>query len=214
MVVAVILQINNRVTVIAVRGTQFLYDWALNLKAWHSKIVHRLGAFHHGFLREACKLLFHVSGALDKIGHFQRSDAAPIYITGHSLGGAIAAIAFGSGRIQPVYPRRDAIFMHSLRSAYAFASPRYAPFQTLFDLHAPFQYINQGDLVPNVPPGLFGYDDFLYESTLDGSPCSAPDRGTLCKYVHWLGLLASSRFLKNHSILAYRRGIKGALKSA
>jgi hypothetical protein len=53
MVVAVILQINNRVTVIAVRGTQFLYDWALNLKAWHSKMVHRLGAFHHGFLREA-----------------------------------------------------------------------------------------------------------------------------------------------------------------
>jgi hypothetical protein len=104
--------------------------------------------------------------------------------------------------------------MHSLRSASAFASPRYAAFQTLFDLHAPFQYINEGDHVPNVPPRLFGYDDFLYELALDGSPYIAPDGATLCKYVHCLGLLASSRFLKNHSTLTYRDGIKGALKSA
>jgi hypothetical protein len=64
-----------------------------------------------------------------------------------------------------------------------------------------------------MPPRFLGYDNFLYKFGLDGSPYVGPDQATLGKYAHWLWLLSSARFLKNHSVLCYHDGIKAALKS-
>jgi len=130
--------------VLAFRGTQSIEDWDTNLHAWLIHPAHtdaRLRV-HQGFYRAFEKLSDGKKGIRDKIKELEAADVnhSPIYITGHSLGGALAQIAtavLGSDQIA---------------ACYTFGSPRVG--NSIFDLWVKppsYRVINYADIVPQVP---------------------------------------------------------------
>jgi hypothetical protein len=125
--------------VVALRGSDDALDWITNLKT--AQIRGFGGGVHRGFV-EALTLIWpqvlaQVNGLLDK--------GQTLWITGHSLGGAIAtllAAKFSALGIEPYItctygaPR---VFSPKAASAYL---PRL------------YRFVNKTDLVPTVPPPL------------------------------------------------------------
>jgi len=90
--VAIIIPVRNML-LIGVRGTQFAYDWVINLKI--ARVRDRLGEhFHAGFMREAERLA-------DEL--FPRIVGQPVYFAGHSLGGAVAAVMSNWTAVEACY---------------------------------------------------------------------------------------------------------------
>jgi len=121
--------------VVVVRGTVFtsLYDWLVNLSV--GRRWHRGQKFHRGFYDEALMAAGELGPRIDF--------AKPTYITGHSLGAAVAGI------------------MHHIWSAsadlplpYLFASPKYAG-----QIPTNHSYAVEYDLVPMIPPDCFGFEN-------------------------------------------------------
>src|SRR5215831_12271309 len=127
----------NQFVVVAVRGTVSLKDWGINLKALRSR--GRRHGYHLGFLREAESA---VQPLTERIQPNQR-----IYFTGHSLGGAVASI------LPHIFPS-----CYELMIPYVFAAPRFAD-RTLARRFAPYAYVRADDVVPHLPPKLFGFGD-------------------------------------------------------
>jgi len=141
---------NDRLTVVSFRGTEpnSLSDWLTD--AHTSLVTGPLGAkVHAGFywsLREAWKIVD------DCVADFDRRRGKPLWITGHSLGGALATLAaarwLSAGRpVQGIYtygqPRAgDEDFARSFNFA--------------FRPHT-FRFVNNNDLVSRVPPRSLGY---------------------------------------------------------
>ena len=76
---------NDKALLIAFRGTENFEDWRTNLKIRSDKVP--MGEVHHGFYSAAQQAWHHdVKPALEKF----RTNQQPIWITGHSLGGAFA----------------------------------------------------------------------------------------------------------------------------
>lgn len=129
--------------VIAFRGTKSATNWRTNFQV---EMVHPEGAdanlrVHKGFyqafelLNDGTKGLKTAVAALKTVNH-----ATPIYLTGHSLGGALAQIAtavFGSDQIA---------------ACYTFGSPRVG--NAYFDLWVKppsYRVENYADIVPQIP---------------------------------------------------------------
>jgi triacylglycerol lipase len=127
--------------VLAFRGTQSKANWKTN---FHAFLTHPPGTdpklrVHEGFYNAFNKLA--VDGVQRKMKALIASPAnIPIFITGHSLGGALAQIAtavFGSDKIA---------------ACYTFGSPRVG--NVYFDLWVKppsYRVINDADIVPQVP---------------------------------------------------------------
>ena len=129
--------------VLSFRGTANLADWGINLNGWLEPMPHDPRILvHRGFLKayQSCEQAIRAAVALlpDDLG---------LYITGHSLGGALAQIA--SAALQ-----RD-----TLAACYTFGSPRVG--REGFDrlVKCPhYRLVNDWDLVPGVaPPWFLGY---------------------------------------------------------
>jgi triacylglycerol lipase len=152
---------------ISFRGTDEIADWLDNLNAFSMHTA--FGNFHKGFL-----LSFYDVWD-DAFGHYKKVRPTtatiegkevtvnrPLFLTGHSLGGAIATIA-------SAYMFDEAL---PFTSAYTFGSPRVMTRQTrrLFDHEANgriFRFQNNNDLVSRVPFRTLGYrhcGHFLYIS--------------------------------------------------
>jgi hypothetical protein len=125
----------NQFVVVAVRGTVSLRDWGINLTALRSHGKKR--GYHLGFLREAESAVVPLT---DRI-----KPGTPVYFTGHSLGGAVASI------LPSVFPNN-----YTRMTAYVFASPRFAN-TALAVRDAPYAYVRAEDIVPHLPPKLFGF---------------------------------------------------------
>jgi triacylglycerol lipase len=130
--------------VLAFRGTANLGDWAINLNALRMPLpgfpsvqVHR--GFWEAF--EASK--DDIRAAVDR---YVPKDLG-LYITGHSLGGALAQIA-------SAVLERD-----NLAACYTFGSPRVGTRNFDREVKCPhYRLINHWDLVPGVPaPSPWGY---------------------------------------------------------
>jgi pimeloyl-ACP methyl ester carboxylesterase len=83
--------------IIAVRGSDDVWDWLTNARFWHSDSP--VGRVHTGFLEAATTLLASLDGRLDE---------RPVYFTGHSMGGAVASLmaalrAAGGAPVAGVY---------------------------------------------------------------------------------------------------------------
>jgi len=145
-------------------------------------------AFHRGFYRA-------VAGTLDKIYSAIRDHCATgniarpvIYVTGHSLGGAMAAIMNAHWNYSTYDLRRTQSF--PIRSTYTFGMPRFIGSNTKVALQAdqehrmlrrnrheppiglnfPFHLSNFGDSVPHLPMHYLDFADSPEEwSTLNGS---------------------------------------------
>lgn len=133
---AYVLGNRERITV-AFRGTEPTEksDIFADLEATHER------GFHEGFYEEYEKLQLPVHQEVAKLlGRRKR----PVYVTGHSLGAAIASIFCFH------YPEAEAL--------YTFGCPRNATPSKCKELSVPhYRCVNNNDLVPKVPPSILWY---------------------------------------------------------
>ena len=199
-IVAVGISLDDRLF-IGFRGTKFLYEWRINLTAslvelptrlYHlSPIVDDLiwcprGRFHRGFLEETERIVPRIE---DKM---QRINPKQIFFTGHSLGGAVAAIC-------ELFFRRFNTF------SYVFGSPRYCDSSAFFCSlsNSPQQVQRPRDIVPFLPPRLMGYADYLYQCDTCGHPVIEPIRvsgwlGWIWRFSLFLGKKIEPHCMENY----------------
>lgn len=133
---AYVLSNKERITV-AFRGTEpsEASDVLADLEA-----LHRNG-FHQGFLEEYEKLQL---GVHQEVAKLQEKKRRSVYITGHSLGAAIASIF--------AYHYQSAVAL------YTYGCPRNASWSKSKELRVPhYRCVNNNDIVPKVPPVILGF---------------------------------------------------------
>ena len=139
---------HKRYAVAAFRGTDELADWWDNLKA--ISVSHPLGSVHQGF-QDA---LMDVWPAMrTKLREFRNNTRGlPLWLTGHSLGGAMATLAAAQliHADEPFY------------GVYTFGQPRCGSrdFARTFNNEAKdrfFRFQNNSDIVTRAPARIMGY---------------------------------------------------------
>jgi triacylglycerol lipase len=153
--------------VVVFRGTENRLDWMTNV---NTKFVTLQGGtrVHTGFfqaywpIRDA--MFAFLVDALKK-------EKRAVYITGHSLGGALALMATAE-----LANHDDAEIRDSIAACYTFGCPRAG--DSSFDLYVkvPLYRVTNGvDLVPAVPPWFLGYRH-VGDTRYFGKPGIAPSR--------------------------------------
>ncbi|MGE5625592.1 MAG: lipase family protein [Bacillota bacterium] len=145
--------------IVAFRGTQDLADWVTDIDAfqvplppaWRGQIPSGDGIrVHLGFLLLSLQLHKQVLAALDRV-----DKKAPVYVTGHSLGGALSVLT------------SLMLKLHGFEDVrmYSFAGPRAGnrEFAAAYNGLVPASYrvVNLCDVVPEVPPSRL--DNWTYE---------------------------------------------------
>ncbi|MEM8778388.1 MAG: lipase family protein [Cyanobacteria bacterium P01_G01_bin.49] len=134
---------NNNLSLIVFRGSESIQDWMANFT-----IVTDAGPFqgtriHEGFQDALFPVVMDLTEEIIKHGGGNQ----PLWITGHSLGGALATI------LTAMYLERD----RKVECLYTFGSPRVGneSFRTNFNQRFydhTYRVVNGNDLVPHVPP--------------------------------------------------------------
>ena len=100
----------NKLLFIGFRGTQFLFDWRINLGSRLVPVSARFrmrppfifstisGRLHSGFGEESMRISTRI---LDAIRDSNLGDIDHVFLTGHSLGGAVAAISENFVKVAP-----------------------------------------------------------------------------------------------------------------
>lgn len=130
--------------VIAFRGSDEVQDWIKNFTFFSKK---QLGySLHSGFLDITSRIFPHI--------HFQlsRIRPRPLFITGHSLGGAMAVVC------ALIFTRLNEDF----KGLYTFGQPRVFKHGSAQKFNAItkgryFRYENNNDGVPHAPPSFFNF---------------------------------------------------------
>ena len=128
--------------VVVFRGTQQIRDWLTNLDATKTPVVSDrgerkdvLGNVHKGFKRAFLSVRDQINEHLDD------ERELPLFVTGHSLGGALATLATW-------YERGD-----RLAACYTFGAPRVGDGGLTDRFRTPvYRLVNGADPVPFVPP--------------------------------------------------------------
>ncbi|HTA47555.1 MAG TPA: lipase family protein [Bryobacteraceae bacterium] len=140
----------TRAMVVSFRGTETPEEWLKDFEALALPFgdIANSGLVHQGFAAVYLTIRDSVIAGVDtaKVG------AASMWVTGHSLGAAVAALSaldFAKNAVPPLAPQ-----------LYTFAGPRVGndDFKTLFDATIPVCYRvwNRWDIVPQLPaPPLF-----------------------------------------------------------
>jgi subtilisin family serine protease/pimeloyl-ACP methyl ester carboxylesterase len=169
---------SSDVVILSFRGTESLGDWLGNLRLLSSS--RRYGKVHSGFLAGYLLARAEIAAALQQAGAADK----PLFITGHSLGGALAAI-FAAEDWETF----------NVSGIYTFGQPRTgkAGFRSFIDSKYPYRYfrfVNDDDVVPRVPPGyehvgeLIHFDAFgdvrqtsnaLEAAVIEPPPLSEPE---------------------------------------
>jgi triacylglycerol lipase len=138
---------HNDYICMAFRGTDELEDWLDNIKITATRQL--FGSFHLGFW-EAVQDIW--PPMLARYEEAQKNGSRPLFITGHSLGGAMATIA-------------AAIMMHenkAVAGVYTFGQPRAMRPLTSMKFNAQykgifFRFHNNNDIVTRVPAAVGGF---------------------------------------------------------
>ena len=142
----VVVLTNKNEQVLAFRGTEpkEFNDIKADLKAWKSKSKTK-GRVHDGFYDEVNKVWKDIKEKL--------STSKPLYICGHSLGGAMATIA--ASRLQ-----------NKCKELYTFGSPRVGNKKWVESVNVKhYRWRNNNDLVTKVPLWIMGFrhhGDMMY----------------------------------------------------
>lgn len=129
---------------IAFRGSASKANWIANFQAVTDPGPFKKTRVHEGFQ----DTLFPGVLGLTKLLQERRSSSQAIWITGHSLGGALAALFAGMLRENGI----------DVAGLYTFGAPRAGNRHFARELNAAleqsnhFRYANEHDLVPHVPP--------------------------------------------------------------
>lgn len=211
-VVAVVVEI-QKVLFISLRGTQQLYDWLVNLNVSKSCPYADINLdiyFHKGFHRAAASCMYEIHSEILK--RFGKD--ITVYVTGHSLGGALAAI------LHALWSRGYEYCHHigyitpdqylTTHSCYTFGMPRYGNFHAVKHFASPFHIYNQSDIVPTVPPKFLGFDDVLIEYCLtkDGKVDGSNLKGS--SFSQFIFRLATLKGIREHDMETYMDRTKSA----
>lgn len=129
--------------VLVFRGTTNLRDWVTNIRATQTELTRTvdgrrqiLGRLHTGFNEAYLSAHDEINARLKDL-----PGDMPIYITGHSLGGALATVATWYQK------------SHRLAACYTFGAPRVGTPSLRKYFRTPiYRVVNVMDPVPNVPP--------------------------------------------------------------
>ncbi len=182
----------NQFLLIGIRGTQFAYDWLINVRIGKGRGPN--GEYlHAGYLREAKELASLLTDCLlTKYSARIAKDDCAVYLSGHSLGGAVAAILNGMAFPTPV------------NACYMFGTPRISGASILKARYQPFATRRDLDIIPHCPPKAFNYSNFKNQKTPSGIDYSSAAGLEMYFFASWLWSLALSQFPKNHSMERYR----------
>ncbi|PHY18384.1 lipase family protein [Caulobacter sp. BP25] len=198
---------SDQMTVLVFRGTEDRKDWAVNLEAGLTPLNTSVDAVrvHTGFLE-----------AFQKIEPAIRRDLADpkkvpadkgLYITGHSLGGALAQIASAAFE-------RD-----TLAACYTFGSPRVGQKRFDTEVKCPhYRLVNEKDVVASVPPPWLGFShggDVRYLSKAGELRHDRPPASLLLRFFGFgLWWLFTRKFplIDDHMIGVYRQKLVAAAK--
>lgn len=152
------------IVLVSFRGTKELGDWLTNLNVARSQHPPPYGKVHTGFYEGFNDARGRVSEILDKAA----PDGKRVWITGHSLGGALSTIMAA-----------EFLEQIKLSGVYTFGQPRVVNRRTqgLFRTHYHdrfFRIVNDDDIVPKVPPLLKHVGTILWFDE-DGSLKKAPE---------------------------------------
>lgn len=176
------------VTAIAFRGTETRGEWLEDFDGLALPNLFGKGMVHQGFQDQYAKLRATILAALAKVYL-----PGPLWLTGHSLGAALATLC--ASDVEIVGGRGGTL-------AYTWAGPRvgWHDYAGWFKTQVPnfFRIVNEWDVVPRVPPAANGYEHVGTEILIDGGRPKL-DRDFL-KTAHNLEL-------------AYRPGVAGLLPS-
>jgi hypothetical protein len=192
------------VIIVALRGTRLLKasDWWTDLRATRTR-VHvggRAYRFHSGFFgaTEGMRTALAQSIA-ERMVDFGRPP--PVYVVGHSLGGALAAVTLALDGV----PTSDGASPRPLpvHSAYTFGMPRYGNADVVNRLRNPAHCYHLTDIVPTLPPRWLGFADVPLEYAVG---CHGMDRA-LPRHGSWprssLQRLHLARGVRHHFIERY-----------
>ncbi len=138
----------SRALLIAFRGTEIskIKDWFTDLMATEVASPTGSGKVHKGFAAALSAVWPQLTQTLDEL----HDGLAPIWITGHSLGGALAVLA--AAQLQSLRP---------IQGLYTFGQPRVGDRDFAKSMNRALagrmiRFVNNNDIVPQVPPpGLF-----------------------------------------------------------
>lgn len=200
---------DERNLVIALRGTDQIIDWVTNLSVSH---VRGYGGFVHGGFAATLdavwpEILTRVESLLDR--------GQTIWVTGHSLGGALATL---------VAARLAEAGMEPYITC-TFGAPRcFDPRAANEYLPRLYRFVNKGDLVPTTPPA-FTLPWYRYKHsgsltvTLDGErgATTTMEAQDLFRFARWLLSPAVdwrknvSKILADHAMSTYMALIRAEL---
>ena len=137
------------IIVIVFRGTEDELDWRTNIRAeW---ITLQGGTrVHTGFFQAYWPIREALFAEVERLLKYK---PRPVYVTGHSLGGALATMATAE-----LANHQDDAVRDSIAACYTFGSPRAG--DSSFDQYVkvPLYRITNGvDMVPAVPPAILGF---------------------------------------------------------
>jgi pimeloyl-ACP methyl ester carboxylesterase len=210
------IMINDKAVVVAFRGTRENVDWYIaNLRALPVRLrdcgLVTSVLVHKGF-QKALDFRDKTSGMrsfdailslLDEIDVGRRD----LYITGHSLGGAIAVLFAAKLR-----HHRENLVKKNLRGIITFGAPAsgLSGFHHFYgDLHGlTLRLVNASDAVPYSPP--IGYRHVGRSLWIRNGSIEA-DPGWLPRLRLSLGLVSPLSFIADHSMAHYIAGLSGAI---
>ncbi len=192
---AIVVGMNSRqYTIVAIRGTKKAADWLVNLNVF--KEFHKKGnglKFHRGFYK-AISVCY--NEIIKKIKSSKYNDV-PVYVTGHSLGGAMAAIMHSE------FANNNDPLLITTNSCYTFGMPRYANKNVINRLSTPFHFLNSKDIVPTIPPKWLGYENPHDENVLDGNRINKATNRSSISFFKWATRLVTVKGIRDHSIELY-----------
>lgn len=203
--IAIVVKVKE-VIFVSMRGTQQLYDWIVNLNAMKSRPHPYKDIdifFHKGFHKAATSCINEILSEITK----RYGEENKIYVTGHSLGGALAAILHALWNEDP-YRYRS--FSHKrinnhfrTISCYVFGMPRYGNFHAMEYFASPYHIYNQADIVPTTPSKLFGYEDSLIEFCLNSESEIDQSKVKGSSFAKFIYGLATYKGIKEHDMELY-----------
>ena len=134
---------SDHVAVLVFRGTESIGDWLINFNVLHA--TGDLGEMHRGFLRAYRDTVDILIPRLKAAS----AEGKTVWMTGHSLGGAIA--------LNAAIETRNEL---NLTGLVTFGQPRAARYSAAMAIEAAlgarfYRFVNNNDIVPRVPSTLF-----------------------------------------------------------
>jgi hypothetical protein len=141
---------DGKLILVALRGTEpdSFVDWCLDLDFHQCELIKGNkavpGRVHGGFARGLGEVL---DVLLETVQRLRNEGGLPLFVTGHSLGGALAVAAAAALHFTGKVP---------VHGVYTYGQPRVgdAEFSKAYDEHlgpVTFRYVNDLDVVPHVP---------------------------------------------------------------